>query len=754
MSQNIIEFTVPFEGTPDKPIAVTLYAFDEQGNMVTSAPIVNNATKLQLTDDQAKKVRLVLAPNPPAEMANQKIDFNNIQRRQAYKTEWSFNPANRKYTLSPIPTINWKLWLWCTCQVKGSVVRKVAIGSTPQDLPIYNAKVHICEVDPVWLILRRLPDPQIFKIRDEFVKAIGKPIPQPPDPGPIFETDVLDYSAENIARMNMKMPIRKKTAMVRLSSPTHIVAPQVLSLPTETKKALASTAVETVKQVLTANIHLIYPFFCYWNWLWPFYYLRSYEITSVLTDKQGNFQANIWYLCNGDHPDLFFWVEYQIGGAWTTVYNPGIYCGTHWNYPCGSQVTITITDPRVPWYSDPTPVLGKQVAVLSIGHDVSMTEIKYHSAGAQEGLTNFNEPFGGSLEPTVWFGNNLNPSVTHYRWSYRRITKADGTVVSDSWHAIDYAVIRHYGEIMADGTLIFKPYLLGPDPAIPGMSLFKIPPQNPPNNPAAIASSWAPQVDARENTASAFFLSYLLEGANPLDAAGKYELKLELFRYDSATNIVKTLNLTDEGIILNVPTVDAPFGSGVVPTTAIPNTPALPHQDIEDRVFRDVITKKILAFRLVLFVDNNPCVAEIYSTQVTGPTPSIPSTVGSCGFIQYPPMAQAIISFKAAHPNNFASFNFNIVKGSSGYVDPACAPVPPLMANVGDTNVNGFLRSPTSIYSKQMTIASLVGACPNGTAAFAENLSVWPLATDGWSTLWYLASYATPMAFALQPQGP
>ena len=42
------------------------------------------------------------------------------------------------------------------------------------------------------------------------------------------------------------------------------------------------------------------------------------------------------------------------------------------------------------------------------------------------------------------------------------------TAAADIWHAMDTDVIRHYGEIMADSTLTFKPYLLGPDPAFGG----------------------------------------------------------------------------------------------------------------------------------------------------------------------------------------------------------------------------------------------------------------------------------------------
>ena len=60
----------------------------------------------------------------------------------------------------------------------------------------------------------------------------------------------------------------------------------------------------------------------------------------VYTNHQGRFDTTIYYPCFGDHPDLYFWVEYCIGGTWTTVYAPPIACNTYWNYVCGSSVTI------------------------------------------------------------------------------------------------------------------------------------------------------------------------------------------------------------------------------------------------------------------------------------------------------------------------------------------------------------------------------------------------------------------------------
>ena len=756
MSQETIDFTIKFEGRPEKPINLMMYAFDEKGEAIAAAKVEGNLASLTLTDDQAKRARIVFAPAPAEGVKERRVNIDQVQRRQAYLPEWKFNPRIRKYELLPIPEIFWKYWWWCKCQVKGKIVKKVTVGTTTEEWPVYLARVHICEVDPLWLILKRLPDREILHLRDDLMKEVGNPIPQPPEPPVLFEKGLIDPSPENVARMNMELPIRLK-APVPERPPRRVVVSKKLEIPAGLRTTLSSTSAETVRATLATKIQLIRPYLCRWRWIWPF--LRCDEVAVVETDKQGQFDADVWYLCGGDHPDIYFWVEYQIGSAWTTVYHPPMICYTYWNYACGTEVVIPISDPRVPWYVDPISVPGKQVAVLSIGHDISIKEIKRVTAAADEGLTETGEPFGGSLEPTVWFGDGISGSgITHYRWSYRRLTKADGTVVADVWHAVDYRVVRHYGEIWADGTLVFKPFMLGPDPDIPGAALFKLQPKNPPINAGVVSVAWAPQIDARENTASAFFLSHLLEGGNPKEAAGKYELKLELFRYNSVAHVVNRVNLTDEGVLLKTPIGNAPFGAGVVPTRVVPHDPLFA-PDMEDRIIREGPSNKIVAFRLVLHVDNNPCEAEIYPVKVSGAAPGTWETVGTCGFLRYKlaPPAQALLSFRAAHPNNFARFVFTVVKGSTGYVTAACAPSNPSVAwtslpLVKDNPVNGFIRDASSVYTKEVPVSGLVGACPDGTAAFGENLSVYPLATDGWSTLWYLSKYGVPVAFALQPK--
>ena len=81
----------------------------------------------------------------------------------------SFNPKKNVYELLPIPDFHWKWWLWCMCRVRGRVVRPVTINGITYDMPVCHARVHICEVDPFWILVSRLPDDVIWRLRDELI---------------------------------------------------------------------------------------------------------------------------------------------------------------------------------------------------------------------------------------------------------------------------------------------------------------------------------------------------------------------------------------------------------------------------------------------------------------------------------------------------------------------------------------------------------------------------------------------------------
>lgn len=718
-----LEFTLNFEGKPDKDLEVVAYLFDRRGDLLASAPLKNGHVQFRLKEGTPG--RLLLGP-PAVREPGGTPAAGWLERRRAYEPQWTFNPKIAEYQLAPIPEFHWKWWWLCACRVRGRVVRPVTVHGAAYEMPVCHARVHICEVDPLWWIIPRLPDDIIDRIRDELLGLTRPPIPIPvplPDPPP-FHPDprVRDLAPASMARL------RSAAGAAALNLQPDVSG--VLQLPMALRNNLVSRSSSVVRQSLLDNLDLIRPLLCLWPWLWPFWY-RCDEVAVIDTDTNGRFDATVWYPCFGDRPDLYFWVEYCIGGAWTTVYRPPVRCNTYWDFACGSEVTIRVSDPRVPWCGDPNPLPGKQLAVLLIGNDVSMPEIQRVAAGADEGLTTGGEPFGGSLEPHVWFGDGLIAAgITHYRWSVRRLSGPDGvTPQVGSWSALDRKVVRHYGEVMADSTLAFKPFLLGPDPAFAGQNLFMIRPVNPPLNAGAVSSSWAPEVDARENTASAFFLSHVLEGGDALAAAGKYELRLELFHADGSP-----VNLSDDAVLLKVPTGAGPFGPGTVPTELVAHFPALAG-DMEDRVIRDG-AGKIVAFRLVLRVDNNHCEASINPVTIGG------VSANDCGFVQYHAGDNVHVSYRPYHANGLANFSFTIARGSAGVVESASG-------SVAASPVNGYVRDGTGTYARDVAVGTLLDHCSK--AAFAENLYVDAMATDGWSRLWYLDADATPVAFALEP---
>lgn len=792
----MLQFNIKFDGKPSEEINLALYAFDSGGACIAAIPVKNGQVSLNTEEGSVRRTRIFFAPVFEKERTG-KLTIPMLERLCAYEPAWRFHPKKMVIDLPSIPHNHWKCWPFCLCRIRGKVVRPVSVKAETTDRPVCHARVHICEADPFFLLIPRLPDRIIFRIRDELLAALERPIPFPPDPdpGPLDSVDIMTADGINTSGNSRDFALAVKTNAVKLSQlnpqpEPPITKPLAGLLSAETKLAFLSPSVAVVRQSILDNILIIKPFWCHWPWIWPFF-VHCDEIDVVETDGQGLFDSLMIYRCRGDHPDLYFWVEYNIGGVWTKVYHPKFPCHIHWNYPCGSLVTIRINDPRVPWCEDVPMVPAKVLAITHIGKNVSLCEI-IRGGGITEGMTTSNEyfadtlkPFGGSLEPNVLFGPDLlTDGITHYRWSYRRCGNADGTDIPEhlrgDWYIMDAPVLRSYTEVRnnpPDYTMITKHVTLGPDPVLPEM-LFKVhigdytldPPPNY-SDPAYYWVQWTPASDVRQNSASAFFLSHTLEGGGPagaLAAAGKYELKLELFRVGPGPAYVVTkVDFTTDNVIIKTPLIPAPFGWEDVNYRTVPSDPLHPG-DQEDRVIRDPGTGHIMAFRLVLFIDNNPCSAAIYSVQ-TGS-----GVAGPCGFLQYPtPLTdaspEATISFLASHPNNRARFVFSLTRGSTGSIAEACVPAVPYnwgpypypLVNDLPANTNGFTRDPvTRIFTRNVPVNTLLGTCPNGKASFAENLSVYALAYDGWSRLYYIAgigyldAWGVPTSFALEPASP
>jgi hypothetical protein len=752
-----LQFKVAFDTKPETEIESGVYAFDARGRLLAGSPLKGGEAQLQLTEEQARFARVFVAPI--ARVAEQKTPTVALMEKiGAYEPVWKYNPRNRVNEFAPIPGDVWKFWPICRCRVRGKVVKRVSVGGTTQDLAVPMARVHICEVDAWSRLILRLPDPLITRLRDELLLALEQvPIPEPfpqPDPPPFLNPgyidpvpDVLRLRAgfDDVALNPQPLPPKRIGSAIQPVNPGEAVGfnpqpdpprdwlggsfrfnpgesvslnpqplpPGLASLPVVTRSALLSSSSLLLRTTLASQFELFRPWLCRWRWFWTWF--QCDEIAVVDTDAQGRFDIPIWYRCFGDHPDLYFWVEYNIGGVMTTVYHPPIPCNVHWNYPCGSEVTIRITDPRVPTVPPPTTLVGTKVHIIRNGY-------QYVSQITAGGLTVNNAPFGGVIRPYVEFAATelAAAGITHYRWSYKRLTLGDGTTaVADTWHVMDNTVQRHYTEIAADGSWAIKPFVLGPDPAVASSAVFKIQPQHPPLLPGSLNGWWS-LYSMPDDEVSAYFNSAGADAFGETFVAGKFMLKLELFRIVGGAPVVTTL--PRDGFVIPP---DPPISGGVITPVQAPDSMV----DLDG-------AGNVLAFHFTLRVDNHPCSANIHDTVVNG------QAAGPCGMIEFTPGSNAEMAFQAYHPHNFANFSFSTIKGSSGSVAAATIGQTPVNAPVA----NGFFRNAASVFSKNVPVATLLGSCPQ--AAFAENLYVEATATDGYSQLWYLNRSDTK-AFAL-----
>src|SRR5690606_10658330 len=93
-------------------------------------------------------------------------------------TERMIRPGLADRIIVPIDRIQWHCWLRF-CTVRGTLVKRVNVGDTLSEFPVCDAEVEVYEVDPVPLILPRIPDYILERLRE----IIRHPIPDPnPDP--------------------------------------------------------------------------------------------------------------------------------------------------------------------------------------------------------------------------------------------------------------------------------------------------------------------------------------------------------------------------------------------------------------------------------------------------------------------------------------------------------------------------------------------------------------------------------------------
>src|SRR6266516_5553848 len=157
-----VQFSVAFEGPPEQPLDLAAYVTDRRtGEVIASKPIKEGRFELELEEAHVRTLSISVAPLRP-DLGDELPTRSQLERLRAYEPVFRFDPKQKKYELKPIPSDLTRFWWLCFCRVRGKVVKPVTSGGVPVDMPVCHARVHVCEVDPIWIILERLPDPDIF----------------------------------------------------------------------------------------------------------------------------------------------------------------------------------------------------------------------------------------------------------------------------------------------------------------------------------------------------------------------------------------------------------------------------------------------------------------------------------------------------------------------------------------------------------------------------------------------------------------
>ncbi len=735
-----LSLQVSFEQPPKQEIALVGFLFYCNGILLQQQPVRNNLLEFALADYakdsrqnlnlDPKQLRVFIAPASDKNIQNV-ASIKELESYKPYEPILNTN-ADGNISILPIPSIISQFWPFCTCRVTGKVSKWFQVGQAWEDRAICNARVHICEIDTIWYWIYRIPDyiiakiPQIILNPQEVIKF---PIPIP-DPAPFITNEIQLASGQTKNIFKTTSAIEKQME----------VAAKLPELSAEIRQNLSSGNLNLVRETIVKNYAIFHPWFCYWPWLWPYFY-RCEEVAVVYTDASGRFDTNVSYWCFGDHPDIYIWIEYMINGVWTTVYNPPIPCNTFWDYACGTTININISDPRVPGdCCCNCPLTGELVWIRSVG-STSVAHINqqhvllpppaqfvnYDRIGLTDAAAiydpwflptvagDYKRPFGGSPSLYMGFGEDLpNAGIYYYRWSYKQVSNAQLFPVADTYKALlpaggvvnkgyEYTYVDSHGDTQFGSNSV----KLGPFTVGANDNLYIIPPVQPYMPPFSVPETnplWNEQT-YNMNTVS-FDSTQLMRGSTT-GGDGLYEFRLELF--DQAGNLLnnipkatfKTPEYNDAGFSENAPDV-------------LLENPTATTAD---------------AYNMLMRIDNSQCNADIFTINVNG----VPASSDCCGFVSYKPggvEADIEISFLATQPNNFAVFDFGVVRGTC--VDAVMSALADANGMVIDS-ASGYLLS-GGIYAKHFTPAQLLGTCynnGNGKAAFAETLSVAAMATDG-----------------------
>ncbi len=650
--------------------------------------------------EQLASARVVIAPLMPQAGKDLPPDRDRLERQFGGHTV-PMPPDLRQPGLTlRLPRPYWEGWtLLCACWIRGRLVKRVRLaGGDVLELPICHARVTVCEVDRFRLLLEKLPLPDLYRLRDELLQLVERPVPIPlPEPEPWFAplaaSQVLAYTPPRAA---LRAPVQ----------------PVALTLSDASPQALRAD--------LVAQFDAFRPWLCRLPWLEPWFIVTTQCLPPVTTDEMGRFSVLYVHDCHDtDQPDLHVKAEQLIGGDWVTIHNPPVRCHTIWNHPCGDEITVVVTDERaqpcVPDVPVGTPAgADRWVMPMAIGSCWIRGTAGAAPAPAgwvrPDGLLDYGStvhaPFGGTLGFRQQHALNIpdtgpgQPAL--YRWSWRRQP-------GDAWIHMNAPVSRSYVRDLpgpavqfpsvqlgpgADDTYRFKPALF--DPADWGVSTA--------GDPAGTLYHWPVDNSIGDLYAARWSTPGSSDALAAPALAGGYQVRLEVL--DSARNVLMPGPATFQFVVPSA-------WDGTTLHTRL----ASPAEIVDG------------GFVFSVHVDNSRCDATIAAPTVVGG-----AGVDDCGFLRYTPGATLRLAFQALHPDQRATFSMAVVRGALPVAAASAG------GEAGALSSGAYAGNGAGHFTHDFAVADLMGPLPGhpgrcDNAAFSAQLHVAAKAHDGNSRL-------------------
>lgn len=748
-----VDIKVLDDAKPEEISKGTVYAFSKGGTLLAKTKLDAKGTAQVAVNlpilETAQSLRLIVGPD-----LAEKQTVPELLRLGGEQSYVQIPPKTYQKNVT-IQVISKQVlcWVLSRCIVQGSVFKKVVSGGITMDLPICGAEVEIYEVDPIYILIPKLPIEIIERIRDFIIKP--PPIPEPveiheerPTIGPIPPQPLIIGSNKinQVLAKKQTPETRMLKQKINCLDESYVESsPSVQSLlageDLQNLRILAQTTnTEQFRQVLVNYGTITKSIIC----LFPFIAAHMDLVATTTTAECGKFKAMFFRGCNNiDKPDLYFKVKQKIFAFLPpiSIYAPTpILCNTFWNYQCGTQeVTLYVTHPLARTCAPCQPVDAplNWVLFMAIGnHPLSKirgTSVPLAATTTSQnlGLTDTDAPFGETLRPRIEFDNSLREDlgVKYYRVSYRK-------GISGTFIPLNMPINRHYTHEVGDD-LVLEVYNLGPksekSPGVPleNQNIFEIPPALPPIGQWSIP-------DAVEDTASAKFptlnLANLQDPGVMWPESGQYQLKVDLFDADG-----KIVDIDALDIKFRVPkstdlsgTIETEDAASSSLENGIPSSTGLIYDDDGDG-------KKSLI--IALNINNSLCKAEIPAPTLDG----VPAG-DDCGVMKYEfgpaplkePQGTVTLYYRPEHPSGvgtdgFATYNFSLTRGGNpaSLIDTGRTPLPP------------------AAKSATRTITEILGICD--TAGFVEHMHVYAMATSGWRRLYEYDAHAV-RGFVLAPK--